>query len=94
MCPRNTDVTGPGIGWARSLGVVQQCTTRPLYEMLETGPVVLPTERRRARLVLGASRKTIGNLDFMNPFPALFVAPPPKGVWVRRDFSRNPTHRI
>jgi hypothetical protein len=36
---------------------------------------------------LGASRETIANLDFMNPFPALFLAPAPKGVRVWWDFS-------
>ena len=37
----------------------------------------------------GASRETIANLDFMNPFPALFLATAPKGVWVWWDFTRN-----
>jgi hypothetical protein len=31
---------------------------------------------------LGASREKIANLDLGNPFPALFLAPDPKGVWV------------
>ena len=38
---------------------------------------------------LGASGDTIANLDFMNPFPALFLAPAPKGVWVDWDFTRR-----
>ena len=38
---------------------------------------------------LGASGDTIANLDFMNPFPALFLAPAPKGVWVAWDFTRR-----
>jgi hypothetical protein len=38
---------------------------------------------------LGASGVTIANLDFMNPFPALFLAPAPKGVWVAWDFTRR-----
>ncbi len=37
----------------------------------------------------GGSHETIANLDFMNPFPALFLAPPPEGVWVWWDFSHN-----
>ncbi len=38
---------------------------------------------------LGASRETIVNLDFMNPFPALFLAPSPKGVSIYWDFGNN-----
>jgi hypothetical protein len=38
---------------------------------------------------LGASRETIANLEFMNPFPALFLAPDPKGVSVYWDFSKR-----
>jgi hypothetical protein len=38
---------------------------------------------------LGASRETIVNLDFMNPFPALFLAPAPKGVPVYWDFGER-----
>jgi hypothetical protein len=37
---------------------------------------------------LGASREKIANLDFSNPFPALFLAPDPKGVWVVWAFNR------
>ena len=36
---------------------------------------------------LGLNRETIANLDDNNPFPALFLAPDPKGVWVWWDFS-------
>jgi hypothetical protein len=36
---------------------------------------------------LGASRATIANLDFMDPFPALFLAPAPKGVQVMWAFD-------
>jgi hypothetical protein len=36
---------------------------------------------------VGVTRQTIANLDFMNPFPALFRAPSPKGVRVWWDFS-------
>ena len=36
---------------------------------------------------LGASGETIVNLDNENPFPALFLAPDPKGVWVWWDFK-------
>jgi hypothetical protein len=35
---------------------------------------------------LGASREKIANLDAWNPFPALFLAPDPKGTWVWWDF--------
>jgi hypothetical protein len=38
---------------------------------------------------LGASRETIANLDYMNPFPALFLAPAPKGVRALWDFGYN-----
>jgi hypothetical protein len=38
---------------------------------------------------LRADRETIDNLDFMNPFPALFLSPAPKGVPVFWDFSYN-----
>jgi hypothetical protein len=38
---------------------------------------------------LGASRETIGNLDFMNPFPVLFLASAPRGVQVWWDFGRT-----
>ena len=37
---------------------------------------------------LDASHETIANLDYMNPFPALFLAPAPQGVWVWWNFSR------
>ena len=36
---------------------------------------------------LGAGGETIVNLDNENPFPALFLAPDPKGVWVWWDFK-------
>jgi hypothetical protein len=38
---------------------------------------------------LGAGRDTIANLDFMNPFPALFLSPAPKGASVFWDFGVN-----
>jgi hypothetical protein len=38
---------------------------------------------------LGASGESIALLDFSNPFPALFLAPAPKGVWLWWDFSRT-----
>ena len=38
---------------------------------------------------LSASRETIVNLDYTNPFPALFLAPSPKGVSVFWDFGYN-----
>jgi hypothetical protein len=38
---------------------------------------------------LGAGRDKIANLDFMNPFPALFLSPAPKGVSVFWDFGVN-----
>jgi hypothetical protein len=38
---------------------------------------------------LGASREKIANLDDMNPFPALLLAPDPKGVWVWWDFRSH-----
>jgi len=37
---------------------------------------------------INSSRETIANLDYMNPFPELFLAPSPKGVWVWWNFSR------
>jgi hypothetical protein len=36
-----------------------------------------------------ADRETIDNLDLMNPFPALFLSPAPKGVSVWWDFGYN-----
>jgi hypothetical protein len=36
---------------------------------------------------LGESRETIVNLDNEKPFPALFLAPDPKGVWVWWGFK-------
>ena len=36
---------------------------------------------------LGETRETIVNLDNENPFPTLFLAPDPKGVWVWWDFK-------
>jgi hypothetical protein len=42
----------------------------------------------RAIVGLGAIHDRIANLDFDNPFPAMFLAPDPKGVWVWWDFSR------
>ena len=38
---------------------------------------------------LGASHEKIANLDLSNPFPALLLAPDPKGVWVWWDFSKT-----
>jgi hypothetical protein len=38
---------------------------------------------------LGASREKIINLDLSNPFPALFLAPDPKGVWVWWWFGKE-----
>jgi hypothetical protein len=38
---------------------------------------------------LGASRERIANLDFMNPFPALFLSPAPTGASVFWDFGYN-----
>src|SRR6201999_3488697 len=37
---------------------------------------------------LAAGGYVIANLDFMNPFPALFLAPAPRGVSVFWDFSK------
>ncbi len=36
---------------------------------------------------LGATHDKIANLDSNNPFPAMLLAPDPKGVWVWWDFS-------
>jgi hypothetical protein len=38
---------------------------------------------------LGVTREVIATLDFNNPFPTLFLAPAPKGVWVFFDFHRH-----
>jgi hypothetical protein len=38
---------------------------------------------------LGASREKIANLDLSNPFPALFLAPDPKGIWVWWWFGKE-----
>ena len=38
---------------------------------------------------LDATKERIAILDFSNPFPALFLAPDPKGVWLWWDFSRT-----
>ena len=50
-----------------------------------------PSINRAIRAIegLGASRDTIANLDFMNPFPALLLSPAPKGVSVYWDFGNN-----
>jgi hypothetical protein len=37
---------------------------------------------------LDVNHEKIANLDYQNPFPALFLAPDPKGVWVWWNFSR------
>jgi hypothetical protein len=42
-----------------------------------------------ALLTLGANHEAIANLDYMNPFPALFLAAAPKSVWVWWDFSQR-----
>jgi hypothetical protein len=39
--------------------------------------------------LLDASHETIANVAFMNPFPALFLAPAPRGVSVWWDFGFN-----
>jgi hypothetical protein len=53
-------------------------------------PFVLSVNRAvQAIEGLGASRETIVNLDSANPFPALFLAPSPKGVSVFWDFGYN-----
>ena len=38
---------------------------------------------------LGATGDKIANLDFINPFPALFLAPAPKGISVWWDFNKH-----
>jgi hypothetical protein len=38
---------------------------------------------------LNLGDKTIANLDFANPFPVLFLAPPPKGIQVWWNFGFN-----
>jgi hypothetical protein len=52
------------------------------------GPLV-PYLKRAIHVLedLGVSRETIVNLDNENPFPRLFLAPDPKGVWVWWDFK-------
>jgi hypothetical protein len=41
----------------------------------------------RAINTLGAAHEKIANLDSNNPFPALFLAPDPKAIWVWWDFT-------
>ena len=38
---------------------------------------------------LGANEDKIANLDSMNPFPALFLAPAPRGISVWWDFTKH-----
>jgi len=38
---------------------------------------------------LNFGQEAIANLDFANPFPVLFLAPPPKGIQVWWDFGFN-----
>ena len=38
---------------------------------------------------LNLGHEAIANLDFVNPFPVLFLAPPPKGIQVWWDFGFN-----
>jgi hypothetical protein len=38
---------------------------------------------------LHLDKQAIANLDFANPFPVLFLAPPPKGIQVWWDFGFN-----
>ena len=38
---------------------------------------------------LNLGHEAIANLDFANPFPVLFLAPPPKGIQVWWDFGFN-----
>ena len=51
------------------------------------GPQVNDAVATIASLNLG--HEAIANLDFVNPFPVLFLAPPPKGIQVWWDFGFN-----
>jgi hypothetical protein len=62
------------------------------YEMPEDsrpGTFAYLDDAIRAIERLDASQERIANLDYMNPFPVLFLAPAPKGIWVWWNFSRN-----
>jgi hypothetical protein len=54
-------------------------------------PGFLPSINRAVQAIeaQGGSRDSIANLDFLNPFPALFLSPSPKGVSVFWDFGIN-----
>ncbi len=47
------------------------------------------TDGVRAIERLGVDREVIANLDFTNPFPALFLSPPPKGGWAYWHFGND-----
>ena len=51
------------------------------------GPQVNDAVAAIASLNLG--QEAIANIDFANPFPVLFLAPPPKGIQVWWDFGFN-----
>lgn len=54
-------------------------------------PGFLPAINRAVQAIesLDAGRDAIANVDFVNPFPALFLSPSPKGVSVFWDFGVN-----
>jgi hypothetical protein len=87
------------INYLVSLGTIETITvsanrgiTYKIRKDSTNGPLA-PYLNRAVRAIeaLGASREPIATLDFENPFPALFLAPDPKGIWVWWDFSRTTT---
>lgn len=88
------------IDYLVSLGTVETLTvsanrgiTFKIRKDSSNGPLVPYLNRAiHAIEALGASRETIAMLDFSNPFPALFLAPDPKGIWLWWDFGRNNTN--
>jgi hypothetical protein len=62
-----------------TLNIVKDTYASPSVPYLERG--IYAIER------LGASHDKIATLDSNNPFPAMFLAPDPKSVWVWWDFT-------
>ena len=62
-----------------TLNIVKDTYASPSIPYLERGIYAIE--------LLGASHDKIATLDSNNPFPAMFLAPDPKGVWVWWDFT-------
>lgn len=85
------------ISYLASLGTIETMTVSANRGIMfkirkdSTNGLLVPYLNRAIHAIesLGASGEKIAMLDFANPFPALFLAPDPKGVWLWWDFSRT-----